>query len=232
MSILQSQERPVFSTGILRLVGYSLLLMTVVNLSFLPIAAQIDLLWQFQTMGAIIEKSPFTLLGMVLIFLGKRSDRTAIEVIWLKVLSWISLMTAVVLMLTIPLNIHNSWQIYHHHNATTDLLLATQEDNIQQFKQHLAAANSKDEIAAILQQQVRQTVNIPDSANIQKLKTDIIANLQNDRDRITIQAEPFRAQKRSLLLKQCLKWNLGALISAILFLMIWNNTEWARSLQD
>jgi hypothetical protein len=232
MTILQSQERPVFSSGILRLVGYSLLLMAVVNLLFLLIPAQMNPLWQFQTMGAIIEQIPFTLLGMVLIFLEKRSDRAAMEVILLKILSWISLIAAVVLMLTIPLNIHNSWQVYHHHNATANLPLVTQEDNIQQFKKQLVAANSKDEIAAILQQQVRQTVNIPESANIQKLKTDIIANLQNNQALITSQAEAFRVQKRSLLLKQCLKWNLGALIAAILFFMIWHNTGWARLLQD
>ncbi|MEN9567897.1 MAG: hypothetical protein RLZZ69_3093, partial [Cyanobacteriota bacterium] len=100
--------------------------------------------------------------------------------------------------------------------------------NLQQFQQQLAAADSKNEIAAILQQQARQTVNIPESANLQKLKTDIIANLQNHQDNITSQIEVFRAQKSSLLLKQCLKWNLGASIASILFFMIWKSTKWAR----
>ncbi|MFM2311268.1 MAG: hypothetical protein RLZZ04_544 [Cyanobacteriota bacterium] len=229
MTILQSHERQVFSSGILRVVGYGLLLMAVVDLLFLLIPPQLmNPLWEFQTIGAVIERIPVTLLGMVLIFYGERSDRAPIEVITLKVLSWVSLLAAVVLMLVIPLNISNSFRIYNQHNATANAQFVAQKDNIQQFKEQLTAANSKDEISAILEQQAKQEVNIPESVNTQKLKTDILANLQNNQDSITSQAETFRAQKRSFLLKQCLKWNLGALISAVLFFMIWQSTGWAR----
>lgn len=229
MTILQSQERQVFSSGILRVVGYGLLLMAVVDLLFLLIPPRLmNPLWEFQTIGAMIERIPVTLLGMVLIFYGERSDRAPIEAITLKVLSWTSLLAAVVLMLVIPLNISNSFRIYNQHNATANAQFVAQKDNIQQFKEQLAAANSKDEIGTILEQQAKQAVNIPDSVNTQKLKTDILTNLQNNQDSITSQAETFRAQKRSLLLKQCLKWNLGALISSILFFMIWKSTGWAR----
>lgn len=229
MTILQSQERQVFSSGILRVVGYGLLLMAVVDLLFLLIPPQLmNPLWEFQTIGATIERIPVTLLGMVLIFYGERSDRAPIEAITLKVLSWTSLFAAVVLMLVIPLNISNSFRIYNQHNATANAQFVAQKDNIQQFKEQLAAANSKDEIGTILEQQAKQAVNIPDSVNTQKLKTDILTNLQNNQDSITSQAEAFRAQKRSMLLKQCLKWNLGALISSILFFMIWKSTGWAR----
>lgn len=229
MTILQSQERQVFSSGILRVAGYGLLLMAVVDLLFLLIPPQLmNPLWEFQTIGAMIERIPVTLLGMVLIFYGERSDRAPIEAITLKVLSWVSLLAAVVLMLVIPLNISNSFRIYNQHHATANAQFVAQKDNIQQFKEQLTAANSKDEIGTILEQQAKQEVNIPDSVNTQKLKTDILTNLQNNQDSITSQAEAFRAQKRSLLLKQCLKWNLGALISSILFFMIWKSTGWAR----
>jgi hypothetical protein len=228
MTTLQSQERQVFSSSILRLVGYGLLLLAVVDLLLLWMPAQAYPLWQLQTMGAIIARTPFTLLAMVLIFSGSKSDRSLIEVIILKVFSWVSLIAAVVLIVIIPLNINNSWRIYHQHDATTDAQFMRQKDNLQQFQQQLAAADSKNEIAAILQQQARQTINIPESANLQKLKIDIIANLQNHQDNITNQIKVFRAEKSSLLLKQCLKWNLGALIASILFFMIWKSTKWAR----
>jgi hypothetical protein len=228
MTTLQSPERQVFSSGILHLVGYGLLLLAVVDLLLLRMPAQISPLWQLKTMGAIIEKTPFILLAMVLIFSGSKSDRAFIEVIMLKVFSWVSLIAAVVLILVIPLNINSSLQIYKQHDTTTNAQFGRQKDNLQQFQQQLAAAESKNEIAAILQQQARQTVNIPESVNLQKLKTDIIANLQNHQDNITSQREVFRAQKSSLLLKQCLKWNLGALIASILFFMIWQSTKWVR----
>lgn len=228
MTTLQSQERQVFFSGILRLVGYGLLLLAVVDLLLLRIPAQTYPLWQLQAMGAIIEKTPFILLAMVLIFSGSKSDRAFGEVIMLKVFSWVSLIAAVVLILVIPLNINRSLQIYQQHDTTAEAQFVRQKDNLQQFQQQLVAADSKNEIAAILQQQARQTVNIPESVNLQKLKKDMIANLQNHQDNITSQIEIFRAQKGSLLLKQCLKWNLGALIASILFFMIWQSTKWVR----
>lgn len=229
MTILQDRDKQVFSSGILRLVGYGLLLMAIVDLLFLLIPPQLmNPLWEFQTMGAIVERIPVTLLGMVLVYYGERSDRAPIEAVLLKVLSWMSLLAAVSLMLTIPLSIGNSFRIYNQHNATANAQFVTQKDTIQQFKEQLEAANSKDEIGAILQQQARQKVNIPDSVNTEKLKTDIITNLQNNQDSITNQAEAFRSQKKSLLLKKCLKWNIGALIASILFFMIWKSTGWAR----
>jgi hypothetical protein len=229
MTILQSQERQVFSSGILRVVGYGLLLMALVDLIFLLIPPQLmNPLWEFQTIGAMIERIPVSLLGMVLIFYGERSDRAPIETIILKALSWSSLFVAIILMLVIPLNISNSFRIYHQHYATANAQFVAQKAQIKQFKEQLTAANSKDEIRVILEQQAKQEVNIPDSVNTQKLKTDILTNLQKNQDGITSQAEAFRGQKRSFLLKQCLKWNLGALIASTLLFMIWRSTGWAR----
>lgn len=229
MTTLQDRDKQIFSSGILRLVGYGLLLMALVDLFFLLVPPQLmNPLWEFQTMGAIVERIPVTLLALVLIYYGEKSDRAPIEATILKVLSWFCLLAAVLLMLIIPLNISNSFRIYNQHNASTNAQFVTQKDNIQQFKEQLEAASSKDEIGAILQRQAKQKVNIPDSVNTQKLKTDIIANLQNNQDNITDQVEAFRAQKKTLLLKKCVKWNLGALISAVLFFIIWKSTGWAR----
>ncbi len=225
MTILQDQERPVFSSGILRLVGYGLFLMAVIDISCLLTPPQLtNPLWQFQAMGAIVERVPVALLGIVLVYYGEKSDRATIETNILKGLSWFSLLAAILLMLTIPWNISNGLQIYHQHSVTADAQFGNQKETIRQFKEQLEAANSKAEIGAILQQQAQQKVNIPDSVNTQKLKTDIIANLQNNQDNITNQEQAFRVQKRTLLLKQGLKWNLGALIASILFFLIWKST--------
>ena len=229
MTILQDRDKQVFSSGILRLVGYGLLLIVLVDLLFLLIPTQLNNpLWEFQTMGAMVERVPVTLLGIVLIYYGEKSDRAFFEATILKLLSWFSLSIAVALMLTIPISISDSLQIYNYQSDTANAQFAIQQDTIEQFEQKLKAANSKEEIGIILQQQARQQINIPDSINIEKLKTDIVANLQNDRDSAIAQANVFRVQKKSLLFKKCFKWNLGALIASILFFMIWKSTGWAR----
>ena len=229
MTILQDRERQLFSSGILRLVGYGLLLMALIDVLFLLIPLQLmNPLWEFQTVGAIVERLPVTLLGIVLVYYGEKSDRAPIEAVILKSLSWLSLAAAIFLLLVIPLNISNSFRIYHQHNASTNAQYVNQKDTIERFKSQLSEANSKDEISAVLQQQAKQEVNIPDSVNTEQLKTNLLSNLQNNQDTITSQAQSFRKQKRSLLIKKCLKWNLGALIAAILFFLIWKSTGWAR----
>ncbi len=225
----QDQARQLFSSGILRLVGYGLLVMAIIDLLFLLIPPQLmNPLWEFQTMGAIVERIPVTLLGVVLVYYGERSDRASIETLLLKILSWLSLVAAIFLLLMVPLSITNSFRIYYQQNATVNAQTVSQKDAIQKFKEELEAANSKAEIGELLQQQAKQQVNIPDSVNTTKLKTDLLANLQNNQDQLASQAQSFRAEKRSWLLKNCLKWNLGAIIASILFWLIWKSTAWAR----
>jgi hypothetical protein len=227
MTILQNREIQISFSGILRLVGYGLLVMAVVNVSFLLIHPQLkDPLWEFQTLGAIIERIPFTLLGIVLVYYDEKSDRASIETSILKGLSWFSLISAIVLLLVIPLNINNSFRIYYQQNTTNSSQPIAQKNTLEHFRQQLETVDTKDGIKAILQQQAQ--INIPPSVDIENLKTNILIDLQSDRDNITSQIRTFRAQKRSLLLKKCLKWNFGALIAAILFFLIWKSTSWAR----
>lgn len=223
-TISRDRQERVFSPNILRLAGYGLLLMAVVNICWLLIPFKLmNPLWEFQTVGRIMERIPVVLLGMVLVYYIKPSDRTSVEAIILKGLSWLSLMFAILLMLIVPLNISNSFSIYYQHDPVPQ-----EHDLIQQFKARLEAANSQAEIGAVLQQQVESHLDLPNSANTQQLKTKILNNLSRELDRNIGRTTAFRAQKRSMLVEKCLKWNLGALVAAVLFFMLWQNTAWVR----
>ncbi|MCC0176481.1 hypothetical protein I4641_05750 [Waterburya agarophytonicola K14] len=229
MTILQDKERLIFSSGILRLVGYGLLLMAIVDIFFLLIPPQLmNPVWEFETMGTIVERIPITLLGMVLVYYGERSDRAPIETLLLKVASWLSLVAAILLLLMIPLSINNGFRIYNQQKAQVNAQFVSQKDAIIEYEDRLKLANSQDEIKNILQQQAKQQINIPDTVDTQKLKTDIIQKLQTNQKNITSQVDLFKKQKRTFILKKCLRWNLGGLISSILFFLIWKSTGWAR----
>ena len=224
-----SQERQIFSSGILRLVGYGLLLMAFVDFVFLLIPFKLmNPAWEFQTMGAIVERIPVTLLGMVLVYYGERDDRAPVERIVLRWLSRLSLVVAVLLLLSIPLSITNSFRIYYQHKAGMNAQVVSKVDVLQNFKEQLESVNTSQEITAILAKQSQQAVKIPESVDPQKLKTDIIDSLQKNQDDLRDRFNVIRSQKRSMLLKNCIKWNLGALISACLFFAIWKTTLWAR----
>lgn len=229
MTILQDKERLIFDSGILRLVGYGLLLMAIVDIFFLLIPLQLmNPLWEFETMGTIIERIPLTLLGIVLVFYGERSDRAPIETFLLKVLSWMSLISAILLLLMIPLSINNGFRIYHQQTAEVNTKFVSQKDGIQQYTEQLQAAKSKEDIQEILQQQSRQQIQIPDSVDTQELKSDILQKLQKNQENITSQVKSFKTKKRTLILKKSFRWNLGGIIASILFFLIWKSTGWAR----
>lgn len=229
MTILQEKERLIFSSGILRLVGYGLLLMAMVDIFFLVIPPQLmNPAWEFETMGTIVERIPVTLLSMVLIYYGERSDRAPIENLLLKITSWISLIAAILLLVMIPLSINNGFRIYQQQTAQINSQFVMQKDNIAAYKEQLNSASSTEDIQNILQQQAKQKIQIPDSVNSQKLKTDILEKLQNEQETIDSQVKSYKNQKRTLIVKKCLRWNLGGLISSILFFLIWRSTGWAR----
>ena len=229
MTILQEKERLIFSSGILRLVGYGLLLMAIIDIFFLVIPPQLmNPVWEFKTMGAIIERIPVTLLGMVLIYYGEKSDRAPIENLLLKIASSMSLVAAILLILMIPLSINNGFRIYHQEKAQVNARFISQKDNIVAYKEQLYLANSKQEIKNILQQQSRQKIEIPNSVDYLKLKNDILQKLEKNEETINNQVNSYKTQKRMAILKKCLRWNLGGLIASILFFLIWKSTGWAR----
>lgn len=228
-----AENRYLFSSKILRLVGYGLLIMAFVDVFFLLIPPKfMNPIWEFNTMGAIVERIPVTLLGMVLVYYGERDARTPIESFLLKWLSWLSLAIAIILFLMIPLSISNSFRIYYHHKAEINQQVVGQIDKVEAFKLRLKSAHTLEQIGTILQQQAQQKVAIPDSVNTRKLKQDILNNLAKNQDSLRGEAQSLSATKRYSLLKDCLKWNLGALIAAVLFLIIWQSTLWARLEQD
>jgi hypothetical protein len=224
-----TQNRQIFSSGILRLVGYGLLLMALVDLIFLLIPFKfMNPTWEFQTMGAIIERIPVTLLGIMLVYYGERDDRAPIERFVLRWLSRASLVAAILLVLMIPLSITDSFRIYYQYNAGINTNIVKNIDILQNFKQQLKVANSSEAITQIIAKQSSRQIDIPESVNPQKLKTDIINSLQKNQDDLRQQSQAMRSEQKRMLLKSCLKWNLGALISACLFFLIWKSTLWAR----
>ena len=224
-----SQEQQLFSSGILRLVGYGLLLMAAVDLLFVLIPLQLmNPVWELKTIGQIVDKTPVSLLGMVLVYYGEKCDRAPVERILLRWLSRMSLLIAIVLFLTIPLSLTNSFRIYYHENAQINTRLEGQVDKIQELQQELETVKSTAELSAILQQQAKQNIKIPDSVNSEELKLNILEDLQANQKQLETQAKTLRDRKRGVLLKNCLKWNLGGFIAAILYLLIWKSTRWAR----
>ncbi len=227
MNVTPNQQ--VFSLAIIRLAGYGLIIMAFIDLLIILIPLKLmNFTWEFQTIGTIIERLPITLIGIVLIFYGERSDRTPIEVFLLRWLSRLTLVLAIVLILTIPLNIVNGFRIYHHHQAQINAQTIPRLDVMEDFKTRVQDANSLKQIESILETKSQKDIILPESLNSDDLKENIIQKLQNNQDILRSQTQSTNQERRSFLLKKAVKWNLAALISSFIFLFIWKHTLWAR----
>lgn len=227
--INQFRGQQVFSFSVIRLVGYGLFLMAIIDFISLIIPPQLmNPAWELQTTGALVERIPVTLLGVALIYYGERNDRTPIEKFLLKWLSWLSLVLAIVFFLLIPLSISNSIRIYHSYNARVNLQVTQKISPINKFRQQLKLAKSPEQIQNILQAQARRRIDIPTSVDVNSLKEDLLENITKKEKDLQVKAKEIRSEKTHKIIKNCLKWNLGAFISAFIFLFIWKNTLWAR----
>ena len=95
-----------------RLSGYALLLLSLFDLVEKLIPLQLmNPVWEFQTLGEIVERVPLPLLGLVLVFYGENYRRVRGEIYLLKFLSWLALLLGVAFWLLIPLGVSNTIRI-------------------------------------------------------------------------------------------------------------------------
>lgn len=216
------------SSVLFRLIGYGLLLFVLFDLITVFVPPRLmDPVWEFQTIGAIVERIPLPLLGFVLIFYGAENFRSKGEVLFLKILSWAALLIAILLFLLIPLGISNTLRINERNNTQLTAQATQQMTQLEQFQDQLNKATTND-LQTLLTRVQAQDRNSQDIKNPEELKKRLLTEANQAEENLKNQAESTRKSKRLELLKSSLKWNLGALIAGILFIRIWQATGWAR----
>ncbi|MFQ4142723.1 HpsJ family protein [Chlorogloeopsis sp. ULAP02] len=212
------------SMNIFRVLGYGLLLLALFDIieMFVP-PSFMNPAWEFQTFGTLVERVPVPLIGLVLVFFGETYSRNKWEFRVLKFLSWLTLLFAVCFFLMIPLGVINTVRL---NNAGTTQINAVSQQQIAQAEQvekQLTQA-SPEQINNFLKSQGRSLK----SQNPEEVKSKILSELSKAKEQVQIQAQANLASQRMKLIKSSVKWNLGALISAALFISLWKATHWAR----
>ncbi|MCU0537214.1 MAG: HpsJ family protein [Hydrococcus sp. Prado102] len=226
-----------FNTGLVRSlnlfhwVGYGFLLLTLFDLFEIFVPPRfMNPVWEFQMLGAMVERVPVPLIGLVLVFCGEPNLRARWERSILKFLSWTALLFAVWFLLLIPLGISNTIRIDRNSNAEMNAQVKQEITKFQQVKEQLEEAKTKEEVEKFLFRLDRQ-VRLPTNANFQPLeavKQQVLFSIETSEMRITTEAKNEQRNRRLTLLKKSVKWNLGALVSGCLFFLVWQNTRWAR----
>jgi hypothetical protein len=231
-TLWQFNDRLARSIFIVRWLGYGLLIFFVFDLIATVIPPNfINPVWELQTMGAVIERIVVPLLGFVLVFFGEMNLRAKWELPTLTALSWLALLFGIVLFLLIPLGILNTVRI----ERQSSLRLASQVEQgmtqIQEIKKQLKEATTSEKMESLLSGLDSQgrSPNIQNSQQLSEITKELSSFLETAETTTKTQAETARKNQRLSLLKSSIKWNLGALVSGVLFILIWQGTKWSRS---
>jgi hypothetical protein len=213
------------SMTILRSLGYGLLLLALFDIveMFVP-PNFMNPAWEFQTFGALVERVPVPLIGLVLVFFGEMNSRSKWEFPILKLLSWLTLLFALLFFLLIPLGVGNTLRLNNQSAAQISTLSKQQISQAEQVEKQLNQATPQ-QIDNFIKSQGRSL----EGKNPEELKTQVLSQVSQAKKQIKTQAEATQSFRGLNLIKSSVKWNLGALVAGGLFISIWKGTGWART---
>lgn len=219
-----------FSLPLARAIGYCLVILALFDIVDTVIPAYfMNPVWEFQTIGALVERVPVPLLGMLLIFYGEQEDRKRWEKFVLKFLSWTCLIAGIAFLLLIPLGVNNVIRLHYQGQFQISTQVSQQNNRLQQLKSQVtnATAEQMNNLVTLRNSQ-GSAPNIENPQDLQAVKTQISEEIARAEERLSTQSTALRENQRLVLMKRSAKWLLGALLAGILYIRIWHETRWAR----
>lgn len=219
-----------WSFSLLRLLGYGLLILAVFDIvdTFYP-ARFLSAAWEFQMIGSLVERVPVPLIGLWLVFYGKEDYREDWEKIVLKFLSWVALVAGVLFLLLIPLGVNAAIRLNYQNEFQINAQVEQQRYQLQQFQSQLKNATTAE--LTNFASRLNSPGNSPEIKNAQdpeKIKSLLSSEVAKAEQTLNEQSTTTRANQRQALAKSAIKWLLGAIVSGILFIRLWQETRWAR----
>ena len=217
------------STKIINLVGYILLLLAILDYAFLLLSANFfDASWAYNMAGNLVENVWAFLLGFLLIFY--RRDQGIIrpkEFTFLSILSWFALMIGIGYFLITPVIIGNAFRINRSQQAQVTIRIKQQESQVQQYSQQLNEVSPEQ--LNNLWQNYQQQASKQDIASVEQFKENLLTEVKQKQETAKQQLQSRSSQQKLNLLKTTLKWSIGAIVSGISFILIWQYTKWTRA---
>lgn len=212
------------SMVILRSLGYGLLLLALFDVIDIFVPPNLmNPAWEFNSFGAIVDRVPVPLIGFALIFYGNRYARGKWEILSLKLLSWLTLLLAIIFLLSIPLGINNTIRLNRQSNFQIYSLSQQQISQAEQIENQIRQA-TPEQINTFLKAQRRTLEN----KTFQEKRQQIVSEVSQAKAQIKAKAQATQSSRNLTLMKSSVKWNAGALIAAVLFFVFWKTTRWAR----
>ena len=217
------------SSQIINLVGYIILFLTLLDYAFLLVSANFfDPSWAYSTAGNLVENVWAFLLGFLLIFYRRDQDLIKQrEFTFLSFLSWFALVIGIGYFLITPVIVGNAFRINRSQQSQVVVQIKQQESQAKQYSQQLNRA-SQEQLNNLFQKYQKQSPN-KEVTSPQQLKEDILTKIQHQQETAQKQLQTRSSKQKISLLKNTVKWSIGAIISGISFILIWRYTKWTRA---
>ena len=214
---------------LLPLLGYSLLVFALFDYINIVIPPRFtDPAWELQTIGALVEHIPVPLLGLLFVFYRHQGYIAKLEKNFLGFLSWLCLLVGLLYLLMLPLGFADTWRLYHANRNQVSARLSQQRQKFDEVKGQLNQAKTDQQIQQLVTSLTPQ-VRLEDIQNPQAFKEQFIAQINEGERRAQVLADSAWANQSQTLIKNSVKWNLGALVSGTFLVLIWHLTDWART---
>ncbi len=214
----------------LRFIGYILLILAAIDVINILIPFRFtNPVWEFQMIGALVEHAPLPLIGSIFVFFGEKDYRNKIEIYILNFISWAALLAGCLFLflLLLPLGINNTWRINNQNYVQITKQSAQPMSQIRQAKELLNKAKTNEELNQVFKS-LNPQKNTPELKNPQEVKTQLLLQIGQLEKNVNNQVQATQGNTRKELIKNSVKWNLGALVCSFAFIWIWHATDWAR----
>jgi hypothetical protein len=196
-----------------RLVGYSLLLLVALDIAdiFIPFKFA-DANWEFQVVGNLVERVPVPAIGLLLVLYGENRSKL------IKLMSTLSSIVGILFFLLIPLGISSTLLINKQNYAQISAQSNQQLANLQRFKKQL---NNPKALKDIEQSLARINALPKKSGDKQPVTRELLSKKITEKEsQINFEANALMETTKFSLFKRSIKWNLGALIAGVLFILL------------
>ncbi|MGK7901583.1 MAG: HpsJ family protein [Hormoscilla sp.] len=215
------------SESLLHIIGYIFLIFAALDYLIILIPPQFtNPVWEFQTMGQLVERSAIPIIGLVLVFYRPEQAVDRWELHLLKIISWIGLLIGILYLMMLPLGIRNTFRIHQANNRQLNARISQQSQQLQQrqaqFNQ-LSEAQLQNLFDSLPRPESGPTIETP-----AEFREQVLNQIQSNQENLRTQGEVVRQNQKMNLVKSSVKLNVGALLSGVAFMVIWNLTRWVR----
>ncbi len=218
------------SIRVIRLVGYALLVLASldsVSLFFPPGFTKPE--WELQVMGRLVDSVPVPLIALVMIFFAEQTDRLRIEKQLLRFLSWVCFGFALLHFAMLPLGLGDTWRLNNKNNSDIGNALSRQIKPLIDTETKLKQSNSAQELKKTIEDLVRANPNqTPTITDPEKIRERMLAAITTSTKQIKAESDAVKLSALQNLIRASAKLNIGTVVAAVAYFMLWKLTPWAR----